>query len=355
MICHISTTCFANVVAQLGMKSTCYENVLTTGFPTSDITLDLHPTYHTSRIKHRVVGSVNSAKTGENENDEVCMANSSKEGGEGRQLNEDKTEGGKRDFGYDSGCKSMNEHQTNTVSQPDEPVNVQTDSCNETVKASFEGCNDGRVNDTSYVNMAKSYQNMVNNKLSHIPTKLNDDGNEVYKRAKCIASRLGKPVIMDAMTTKMCNQGIGRFEYARVLIEVDAKKGLHESINIQYCDKEEKIIATKSNKSKTQERSKGDTEQRVQVGDDFEIVKNKRTGGVGLKQQQKRADHNNMGNNREEGDEVREESSKIDCMTDVDRYVLARQDPPLNVTSKWTREMINYFKDKWSEVYGSGN
>ncbi|GKD41829.1 hypothetical protein Tco_1266474 [Tanacetum coccineum] len=206
----------------------------------------------------------------------------------------------------------MNEHQTNTVSQPDEPVNVQTDSCNETVKASFEGCNDGRVNDTSYVNMAKSYQNMVNNKLSHIPTKLNDDGNEVdvgniwakknhdleYKRAKCIASRLGKPVIMDAMTTKMCNQGIGRFGYARVLIEVDAKKGLHESINIQYCDEEEKIIATKSNKSKTQERSKGDTEQRVQVGDDFEIVKNKRTGGVGLKQQQKRADHNNMGNNR---------------------------------------------------------
>lgn len=37
-----------------------------------------------------------------------------------------------------------------------------------------------------------------------------------------IASSLGKPIIMDNATAKMCNEGIGMINYARVLIEVDA-------------------------------------------------------------------------------------------------------------------------------------
>ncbi|PWA79614.1 hypothetical protein CTI12_AA204000 [Artemisia annua] len=51
---------------------------------------------------------------------------------------------------------------------------------------------------------------------------------------------------MDAMTTKMCTQGTGRLGYARVLVEVDAKKGLKDSIEVQYCDKNNKTIATKT-------------------------------------------------------------------------------------------------------------
>ncbi|GKF09925.1 zinc knuckle CX2CX4HX4C containing protein [Tanacetum coccineum] len=39
-----------------------------------------------------------------------------------------------------------------------------------------------------------------------------------------LASNLGKPVIMDTMTTNMCYKGVGNFEYARVLVEIDAEK-----------------------------------------------------------------------------------------------------------------------------------
>ncbi|GKA41367.1 RNA-directed DNA polymerase, eukaryota, reverse transcriptase zinc-binding domain protein [Tanacetum coccineum] len=49
-----------------------------------------------------------------------------------------------------------------------------------------------------------------------------------------IASSLGKPLIMDKTTTKMCNEGRGRFGYARVLIEVQAEKEFKEKVEICY-------------------------------------------------------------------------------------------------------------------------
>ncbi|GKE52637.1 zinc knuckle CX2CX4HX4C containing protein [Tanacetum coccineum] len=43
-----------------------------------------------------------------------------------------------------------------------------------------------------------------------------------------IASSLGKPLIMDKTTTRMCNEGRGRVGYARVLVEVQADKEFKE-------------------------------------------------------------------------------------------------------------------------------
>ena len=50
------------------------------------------------------------------------------------------------------------------------------------------------------------------------------------KGLSALASRIGTPLIMDAMTTKMCIHGVGRLGYARVLVEADANKGL----NVHY-------------------------------------------------------------------------------------------------------------------------
>ncbi|GKB49009.1 RNA-directed DNA polymerase, eukaryota, reverse transcriptase zinc-binding domain protein [Tanacetum coccineum] len=46
------------------------------------------------------------------------------------------------------------------------------------------------------------------------------------KGLSVLASRIGTPLIMDTMTTSMCNKGIGILGYARVLVEVNAKKDL---------------------------------------------------------------------------------------------------------------------------------
>ncbi|GJS02055.1 zinc knuckle CX2CX4HX4C containing protein [Tanacetum coccineum] len=49
-----------------------------------------------------------------------------------------------------------------------------------------------------------------------------------------ITSRLGTPIIMDRITTSMCEQSFGRASFARVLIKVDATEGLVDSINACY-------------------------------------------------------------------------------------------------------------------------
>ncbi|GJT92144.1 zinc knuckle CX2CX4HX4C containing protein [Tanacetum coccineum] len=49
-----------------------------------------------------------------------------------------------------------------------------------------------------------------------------------------IASRIGVPIIMDKITTLICEKPYGRASYARVLVEVDVAKGLVDSVEIWY-------------------------------------------------------------------------------------------------------------------------
>lgn len=39
---------------------------------------------------------------------------------------------------------------------------------------------------------------------------------------------------MDSITATICNTGKGRMGYARVLVEVDAQKGLHDKVEVVY-------------------------------------------------------------------------------------------------------------------------
>ncbi|GJZ36928.1 RNA-directed DNA polymerase, eukaryota, reverse transcriptase zinc-binding domain protein [Tanacetum coccineum] len=125
-----------------------------------------------------------------------------------------------------------------------------------------------------------SYAKIVNkssldNKLNLIPTEVNDDGIEVdpsvsldkaqpcklplwvklrnlpleawsSKGISVVASRLGTPLIMDQITTNMCNLGNGRPGFARVLVDVEAGKGLPEKIDILYKNKEGVVTGNKS-------------------------------------------------------------------------------------------------------------
>ncbi|PWA59950.1 hypothetical protein CTI12_AA386740 [Artemisia annua] len=49
---------------------------------------------------------------------------------------------------------------------------------------------------------------------------------------------------MDSMTTHVYKSGTGRTEFARVLIEMDAKKG-KDSIELQYIDCMQQVRGTK--------------------------------------------------------------------------------------------------------------
>lgn len=58
------------------------------------------------------------------------------------------------------------------------------------------------------------------------------------KGVSAIASSLGKPLIMDKVTTKMCYDGNGRLGLARVLVEVRADKELKKENEICYKNKD---------------------------------------------------------------------------------------------------------------------
>ena len=49
-----------------------------------------------------------------------------------------------------------------------------------------------------------------------------------------IASGVGNPIIIDRITTSMCEKAYGRASFARVLIEVDAASDLVESVEVCY-------------------------------------------------------------------------------------------------------------------------
>ncbi|XP_071725901.1 uncharacterized protein [Rutidosis leptorrhynchoides] len=65
------------------------------------------------------------------------------------------------------------------------------------------------------------------------------------KGISALASRMGKPIVMDNTTTTMCHDGIGSATYARVLVEVEATKGFVDDIEVLYKDKDQNIKATK--------------------------------------------------------------------------------------------------------------
>ncbi|GJX81716.1 RNA-directed DNA polymerase, eukaryota, reverse transcriptase zinc-binding domain protein [Tanacetum coccineum] len=60
-----------------------------------------------------------------------------------------------------------------------------------------------------------------------------------------LASGIGTPIVMDNTTAHMCQYGSRRSDFARVLIEIDAKKEMKDVIKIQYTDKERKVRGTK--------------------------------------------------------------------------------------------------------------
>ncbi|GJU60171.1 RNA-directed DNA polymerase, eukaryota, reverse transcriptase zinc-binding domain protein [Tanacetum coccineum] len=132
-----------------------------------------------------------------------------------------------------------------------------------------------RVNDVSYAKTVTKSLGTDGNKLYTIPTSVNNKGEEVVvfdeepvlegcekwkfcgmlynvpleawsiKGISTISSRVGRPIMMDQMTSDMCKEGSGRLGYARVLIEVDAEKEYLEKIEINYVDSMKRVKMTK--------------------------------------------------------------------------------------------------------------
>nr|GEV63083.1 RNA-directed DNA polymerase, eukaryota, reverse transcriptase zinc-binding domain protein [Tanacetum cinerariifolium] len=87
------------------------------------------------------------------------------------------------------------------------------------------------------------------------------------KGINALASSLGKPIIMDEVTTKICVTGVGRISFARVLVEIDARKGIKDKIEIMYQSK---------NVAEVEKINVDNTETMKSNGNEFKVVQNKK-------------------------------------------------------------------------------
>ncbi|PWA84663.1 hypothetical protein CTI12_AA084270 [Artemisia annua] len=209
-----------------------------------------------------------------------------------------------------------------------------------------------------------------------------------------IPSCLGKPLMMDEMIARICQFGVGKTDYARVLVEFDAKKGLKESIRIEYTDKDANLKGTKD--VKVVPRS----EEEIQASIEVEKAKKKtneekkeqevrdkrqqwhqqpeRTwqyGGYNWQEYRKKSlqnacsktDESNKNKKVQRNDKSVGQSSNVnrfetlntvivedetelgvlnDRMT-VDNFLNKKLQPTSAEQSKWSKEMREYFKKQW--------
>ncbi|GJU16145.1 hypothetical protein Tco_1144111 [Tanacetum coccineum] len=94
---------------------------------------------------------------------------------------------------------------------------------------------------------------------------------------------------MDAMTTKMCNEGLGSLRYARILIEANATKGLVDFIKVLYLNKQ-------SSEQKEKEIKKN--QDINEAPDGFVNVKNRKSNDSGMENT-----NNGIGRNMQQNDQ----------------------------------------------------
>ncbi|GJX05400.1 RNA-directed DNA polymerase, eukaryota, reverse transcriptase zinc-binding domain protein, partial [Tanacetum coccineum] len=113
---------------------------------------------------------------------------------------------------------------------------------NEAISMNENPMNDSVSKNTTSDNVDVN-KNVSNNSIEHVKlplwVKLCNIPLEAcsVKGINALASRVGKPLIMDTITIQMCYLGTRRLGYARVLVEVEAKEDLVKQIEIQYRSK----------------------------------------------------------------------------------------------------------------------
>ncbi|GKC27774.1 RNA-directed DNA polymerase, eukaryota, reverse transcriptase zinc-binding domain protein [Tanacetum coccineum] len=175
-----------------------------------------------------------------------------------------------------------------------------------------------------------------------------------------IASSIGKPVVMDSMTTIMCSNGMGRFEYARVLVEIDDKKEFKEEIELQYRGKDGSIRGYKKKRERTEEELVEIEQKKNSVtsnGDMSKGMEGSKSNGNHMEKKvpPARTSKNDKGKantnqfsvlEEEENDEVQELNMLMDKML-VDKYLNKKVYPSKEEMSLWIADMRMYFKKQW--------
>ncbi|GKC90757.1 hypothetical protein Tco_1151406 [Tanacetum coccineum] len=203
-----------------------------------------------------------------------------------------------------------------------------------------------------------------------------------------LASRIGSSLIMDAMTTRMFTRGFRSLGYARVLVEAKAEKGLDDHIDVlcpssepknpafeeakdgEGCinvgrkkgyDNREKRNMPNNNrpveKKYWAERKKTNKED-VNAGEGLSKENNKEEFSTPIQIQKKiwkvdeivmhdvRYTANKFSVLQDIEDDSLARKISVKEKEEVEKYVIMKLQPSSVATSKWSKEMMEYFKKR---------
>ncbi|GKC48607.1 RNA-directed DNA polymerase, eukaryota, reverse transcriptase zinc-binding domain protein [Tanacetum coccineum] len=181
-----------------------------------------------------------------------------------------------------------------------------------------------------------------------------------------LASSLGKPLIMDNMTTQMCKYGFGRLEY----VEYSWKPEIcSHCLVFGYGDKNcvkrpQTTIESELNKEKVKSVDNDKEEIEVTIGKELKNVgkqdmnvNNKRSNFVHNKVwpihketlNAMKKTSNKYAVLSEMNEDARNDFNVLKDRIIVDQYLNKKLQPSIQETKDWTKDMISYFKEKLEE------
>ncbi|GJU66834.1 ribonuclease H-like domain-containing protein [Tanacetum coccineum] len=159
------------------------------------------------------------------------------------------------------------------------------------------------------------------------------------KGISALASCLGKPIIIDEVTTRMCVTSVGRIRFARVLIEIDAGKEIKDRIEVMYKGKNVavgtkkfvdveyawkpsacahcKVFGHEETKCRIKNKSEQSTNVEQASGNEFKTVHNKKVRNAGHDQGQKRMEEATNVKETNVGDNIEKEDNNIQNKTNT--------------------------------------
>nr|GEX42686.1 RNA-directed DNA polymerase, eukaryota, reverse transcriptase zinc-binding domain protein [Tanacetum cinerariifolium] len=226
------------------------------------------------------------------------------------------------------------------------------------------------------------YKILIRIRLYNVPPKAWS-----IKSISAISSRLGRPMMMDQMTSDMCKERSGRLGYARVLVEIDASKPFLDKVEINYVDDAKNAKHVVSGESEKRNSKNMDHLDNNEEG--FVEVKNKknRNGINGIPKPPYEEPRNKQSSppkvqslnidkrwkvNKENVEELKKSANKyallseeenkeerVDLFIDkrliVDEFIKKKLQPLCIETKEWTYDKIKYFKYAWEAMERKDN
>ncbi|GJZ34168.1 RNA-directed DNA polymerase, eukaryota, reverse transcriptase zinc-binding domain protein [Tanacetum coccineum] len=194
-----------------------------------------------------------------------------------------------------------------------------------------------------------------------------------------LASRLGRPIMMDQVTAEMCRARTGRLGYARVLIEINAEEECHDKIEINYVNEIKKCEVVP--KPKTVMNNKRISENHFGIDQEGFVEVRNRKNNYNNKEGWNNVNQGNKKQNPEVNMEFRpkeppmkpenitelrisankyvvlsedmspnDEDPLIDKRLIVDEFIKKKLQPTCKETKNWNYDMITYFKYQWESM-----